>query len=192
MPNSPATARLQRRSLTLEGVPLDRNPMSNLPSPPSFESLVTSQDLALFLDFDGTLVELAATPDGIDVPRHLARSLHALSDRLGGRLALVSGRAIVDLEQHLGPMAIAKAGSHGGDCRGSGRQEHRRYTQRPPAGVAGPRGGIRETARIFAGGQAARRRPALSRRSLAGGGRRRICGSAWRQRAIWTSSAANA
>ncbi len=93
--------------------------MSNLPSPPSFESLVTSQDLALFLDFDGTLVELAATPDGIDVPRHLARSLHALSDRLGGRLALVSGRAIVDLEQHLGPMAIAKAGSHGGDCRGA-------------------------------------------------------------------------
>lgn len=64
-------------------------------------------------------MELAETPDGIDVPNHLAKSLHALSDRLNGRLALVSGRAIVDLEQHLGPMSIAKAGSHGGDCRGA-------------------------------------------------------------------------
>ena len=93
--------------------------MSDLPSPPGFAALAASRDLALFLDFDGTLVELAATPDGIDVPQNLAESLHALSERLDGRLALVSGRAIVDLEQHLGPMSIAKAGSHGGDCRGA-------------------------------------------------------------------------
>ncbi|WP_237392389.1 trehalose-phosphatase [Aurantiacibacter rhizosphaerae] len=91
--------------------------MQNLPPPPSFEALLSSQDIALFLDFDGTLVELAETPDGIDVPQHLAKNLHALFDRLNGRLALVSGRAIVDLEQHLGPLTIAKAGSHGGDCR---------------------------------------------------------------------------
>ncbi len=93
--------------------------MADLPSPPGFAALAESQDVALFLDFDGTLVELAATPDGIHVPQNLAKSLHALSDRLDGRLALVSGRAIVDLEQHLGPMSIAKAGSHGGDCRGA-------------------------------------------------------------------------
>ncbi|WP_338245389.1 trehalose-phosphatase [Aurantiacibacter hainanensis] len=94
--------------------------MPHLPPPPDLDSLLSAQGdtpLALFLDFDGTLVELASTPDGIDVPRHLADSLHDLSDRLDGRLALVSGRAIVDLERHLDPMSIAKAGSHGSDCR---------------------------------------------------------------------------
>lgn len=93
--------------------------MPDLPPPPDLDSMLASaQDpLALFLDFDGTLVDLASTPDGIHVPGHLASSLHDLADKLDGRLALVSGRAIVDLEQHLGPMSIAKAGSHGSDCR---------------------------------------------------------------------------
>ncbi|MFB0611670.1 trehalose-phosphatase [Aurantiacibacter poecillastricola] len=94
--------------------------MSDLPSPPSLDSLAgDSRPLALFLDFDGTLVELASTPDGIDVPAHLSASLHRLSDRLDGRVALVSGRAIVDLERHLGPVSLARAGSHGSDCRGA-------------------------------------------------------------------------
>ncbi|WP_241657276.1 trehalose-phosphatase [Aurantiacibacter suaedae] len=73
--------------------------------------------LALFLDFDGTLVELARGPDDIVVPEGLVEALTRLSDRLDGRLALVSGRAIVDLEKHLGPLALARAGSHGADCR---------------------------------------------------------------------------
>lgn len=94
--------------------------MPDLPPPPDLDTLLApagQSPLALFLDFDGTLVDLAPTPDGIQVPPHLSRSLHRLADRLKGRLALVSGRAIVDLEDHLGPMSIAKAGSHGSDCR---------------------------------------------------------------------------
>ena len=75
--------------------------------------------LALFLDFDGTLVDLAPTPDSISVPDGMARQLHRLSLRLNNRLALVSGRAIVDLEKHLGPISVAVSGSHGGDCRGA-------------------------------------------------------------------------
>src|SRR5690606_20050930 len=66
-----------------------------------------------FLDFDGTLVGIAETPDAILVPGDLAARLGALGQRLDGRLALVSGRAAGDLEQHLGAMAFARAGSHG-------------------------------------------------------------------------------
>lgn len=88
-----------------------------LPAPPPLEALAAGRPLALFLDFDGTLVDIAPTPDTIHVPVDMAARLHALSARLEGRLALVSGRAIANLEEHLGPLAIARAGSHGGDCR---------------------------------------------------------------------------
>ena len=84
-----------------------------LPSPPPLNRLAGDAPLALFLDFDGTLVELADTPDGIHVPATLCERLKALADRLEGRLALVSGRALADIEEHLPGIAVARAGSHG-------------------------------------------------------------------------------
>jgi trehalose 6-phosphate phosphatase len=74
-------------------------------------------DAALFLDFDGTLVELAETPDSIRVPEGLAPLLERLRERLGGRLAIVSGRSISDLERHLPASGIAFSGSHGLELR---------------------------------------------------------------------------
>ncbi len=91
--------------------------MPDLPPAPSLASLVQQGPLALFIDFDGTLVDLAPTPDSIHVPNGLMDRLHVLSQQLEGRLALVSGRAIVDLEKHLGPVTVAVSGSHGSDCR---------------------------------------------------------------------------
>jgi trehalose 6-phosphate phosphatase len=70
-------------------------------------------DAALFLDFDGTLVELAETPDRIRVPPALEPMLRRLRRRLKGRLAIVSGRSIADLERHLPNAGIAFSGSHG-------------------------------------------------------------------------------
>src|SRR5687768_18043063 len=75
---------------------------------------------ALFLDFDGTLVELAEAPDAIHVPGDLHPLLERLAARLGGRLALVSGRAIADLDRHLAIAGIAVAGSHGLELRPAG------------------------------------------------------------------------
>jgi len=86
---------------------------SALEAPPVLDSLRSAGALALFLDFDGTLVELAARPEAIVVPDAVSERLWSLSARLEGRLALVSGRAIDDLERHLGSLAIARAGSHG-------------------------------------------------------------------------------
>lgn len=88
-----------------------------LPPPPTLDALVEAGPVALFLDFDGTLVNIAPTPDGIDVPGDMAPRLGKLADRLKGRLALVSGRAIADLEKHLGTIRLPVAGSHGSDCR---------------------------------------------------------------------------
>ena len=74
-------------------------------------------DMALFLDFDGTLVELAARPDAIIIPPPLIGTLAALYLRLGGALALVSGRRLPDLDQFLSPLQLPAAGEHGGQRR---------------------------------------------------------------------------
>jgi len=85
----------------------------DLPPPPELDTLLAGEPIALFLDFDGTLVDIAPTPDGITVPANIGERLAALSERIGGRLALVSGRSIDDLEAHCGPLHVACAGSHG-------------------------------------------------------------------------------
>ena len=71
------------------------------------------KDASLFLDFDGTLVELAPSPDAVKVEDDLRSLLSRLQSRLDGRLVLLSGRAVTDLLGHLHPVAIAVGGSHG-------------------------------------------------------------------------------
>lgn len=86
-------------------------------SPPPLASMLQGGPVALFLDFDGTLVELAPGPDAIEPAAGLADNLTALSHRLQHRCALISGRAIIDIERHLGSLPTAAAGSHGEDRR---------------------------------------------------------------------------
>lgn len=75
---------------------------------------------ALFLDFDGTLVELAESPDSIRVPPRLGPLLERLRRRLGGRLAIISGRSMADLERHVPLAGLAFSGSHGLELRLAG------------------------------------------------------------------------
>ncbi|MDE8650279.1 trehalose-phosphatase [Novosphingobium album (ex Liu et al. 2023)] len=75
---------------------------------------------ALFLDFDGTLVEIAAHPDAVRVAPGLPALIESLRIRLEGRLAIVSGRSLASLDRALGPIAVAMAGSHGGEFREAG------------------------------------------------------------------------
>lgn len=79
---------------------------------------------ALFLDFDGTLVELADAPDLIQIPDTLPDLLVRLAERLAGRLAIVSGRSIDDLDRHLGCSGLAVSGSHGLELRLPGGCSH--------------------------------------------------------------------
>ena len=68
---------------------------------------------ALFLDFDGTLVEIASAPDRVQVEAQLPELLGALARRLGGAVAVVSGRPIEELARLLHPFAGGLAGLHG-------------------------------------------------------------------------------
>lgn len=88
-----------------------------LSPPPALATLLEGSGIALFLDFDGTLVEIAPAPDAIVPVPSLADHLAQLSQRLDGRCAIVSGRAIDDIERHVGPLSVAMAGSHGSDIR---------------------------------------------------------------------------
>lgn len=75
--------------------------------------------LAVFLDIDGTLLDIARTPEAVVVPPGLPESLIRLSGRLGGALALVTGRSIETVDRLLGISAIAVCGLHGAEQRNS-------------------------------------------------------------------------
>jgi trehalose 6-phosphate phosphatase len=71
------------------------------------------------LDMDGTLIDLAPTPDSVVVPPGLPETLADLRDALGGALAIVTGRPIETVDRLLGHAPGAVAGEHGGALRRS-------------------------------------------------------------------------
>ncbi|MEX2642400.1 MAG: trehalose-phosphatase, partial [Acetobacterales bacterium] len=68
---------------------------------------------ALFLDVDGTLLEIAATPQAVAVSDRLIDLLATLKRRHGGAVALVSGRPLGQLDALFRPVALPMAGLHG-------------------------------------------------------------------------------
>lgn len=81
--------------------------------------LLGAPDCALFLDFDGTLVDIAPLPSQVVVTPALCAALAALQVRLGGRLAVISGRPIAELDTLLAPLVLPAAGVHGMERRGA-------------------------------------------------------------------------
>jgi trehalose 6-phosphate phosphatase len=88
---------------------------------------------ALLLDLDGTLLDIAPTPDAVLAPPELIASLCALRVRLDGALAVVSGRPVEQVEALLGDAVGAIAGEHGGAIRyAPGEALDRFELPRPP------------------------------------------------------------
>lgn len=75
---------------------------------------------ALFLDFDGTLVDIQPLPDAVSVDARLHQLIARLADRLDGRVAIVSGRSIEQLDALFGGLTLATSGSHGAELRVAG------------------------------------------------------------------------
>ncbi|MGE0257939.1 MAG: trehalose-phosphatase [Alphaproteobacteria bacterium] len=72
---------------------------------------------ALFLDLDGTLLEIAPRPELVAAPEGLAELLARVARQRGGALAVISGRRIDDLDRYLRPWRGAAAGVHGAERR---------------------------------------------------------------------------
>ena len=106
-----------------------------------------TSDAALFLDFDGTLVALAETPEAVQVPAAMVPLLSDLHELLGGALAVVSGRQIDVIDRFLAPLRLPAAGEHGVQRRGAGgrMQEQRAPDLVPALEVAN------ELARVYEG-----------------------------------------
>ena len=75
------------------------------------------QKVALFLDVDGTLYEIVNSPSLIKPCFKLQKKLQTICNRLGGALALVSGRSLVDLDRIFENNKISVAGNHGAQVR---------------------------------------------------------------------------
>ena len=91
------------------------------PTPPNEPALAAlslyPQEWALVLDIDGTLLDLAETPDSMAVPPSRPFALHALSRQLGGALALITGRAVSFVDPLFAPFRFPVAGLHGAERR---------------------------------------------------------------------------
>ncbi|WP_303542119.1 trehalose-phosphatase [Sphingomonas natans] len=88
---------------------------------------------SLFLDFDGTLVEIADRPDAVIVDDRLRAVLTALDTALERRLAIVTGRPAAEVERLLGLARLSVSGSHGAEIVWP---DGRRREAAPPAWLA--------------------------------------------------------
>lgn len=84
-----------------------------IPLPKSIDAKRT----ALLLDVDGTLLDIAKTPDGVVVPLSLRTTLQDLLSLTGGAVALVSGRTIGTLDGLFQPLKLPCIGAHGAEMR---------------------------------------------------------------------------
>src|SRR5690349_21217031 len=85
-------------------------------------AFIPERNIALFLDVDGTLIEIASTPDAVRVPAALRNTLQLATARENGALALISGRCIRELDALFAPCLFPAAGQHGlerRDARGN-------------------------------------------------------------------------
>jgi trehalose 6-phosphate phosphatase len=72
---------------------------------------------AILLDIDGTILDLAPSPQQVWVPTGLRQTLTRLDYATGGALALVSGRSLSDIDLIFSPLELAAIGGHGAEMR---------------------------------------------------------------------------
>jgi trehalose 6-phosphate phosphatase len=96
---------------SLDAVPVPRSLLPQL------------SEIAILLDIDGTLLDLAPTPREVWVPPGLAKTLNRLHRRASGALAMVSGRSLNDIDLIFAPDQFPAVGGHGAEMRVTSESE---------------------------------------------------------------------
>lgn len=89
----------------------DRSGSSNAPA------LKDPSRVALFLDLDGTVLDIAQAPAEVTTPPDLTPALRRLQAKLDGAVAILTGRKIADVDRLLAPLRLPAAGVHGSEFR---------------------------------------------------------------------------
>ncbi|HYD28507.1 trehalose-phosphatase [Brevundimonas sp.] len=111
---------MQSSNLITDGAPAPVEAVSHLPPPP-----IRLPRPALFLDLDGVLAPLAETPDAVVPHPERTATLRAVADRLDGRVAIVSGRTIAEIDRIAEAAAASASGVHGLERRRADGSLHR-------------------------------------------------------------------
>jgi trehalose 6-phosphate phosphatase len=108
-------------------------PSAPLPSlaAPQVSEFSLARD-AFLLDIDGTLLDIAPTPDSVHVPAALKATLAILQQSAGGAVALVSGRPLSAIDHLFAPVSLTAIGCHGAEWRKK-PGEHPEFRARPLA-----------------------------------------------------------
>jgi trehalose 6-phosphate phosphatase len=95
--------------------PINSSPDSAPGTGPALRSSLAGH--ALYLDIDGTILDLAPSPEAVDVPVWMVPLLQRLARRLDGAVAFVSGRPIASIDRLFSPLSFPAVGVHGGEVR---------------------------------------------------------------------------
>src|SRR6202140_143673 len=95
--------------------PINTSPDSANEPRPALRSSLAGH--ALYLDIDGTILDLAPSPEAVEVPVWMVPLLQRLSRKLDGAVAFVSGRPIAAIDLLFRPLSFPAVGVHGGEVR---------------------------------------------------------------------------
>jgi len=98
-------------------------------------ALAHPREIALFLDVDGTLLHIAATPAAVTIGHATIELLQRAHAATEGALALITGRAVADVDRLFAPLALPVAGQHGLERRDAAGAVHRHAHPAPELGA---------------------------------------------------------
>lgn len=82
-----------------------------------YRPFVDLDAIAIFLDVDGTILDIAPKPQDVRVPQELRDALQCIVPRVGGAAAFISGRPLADIDRIFAPLKLPAVGGHGAEIR---------------------------------------------------------------------------
>ena len=93
---------------------------------------ITWSSSALFLDVDGTLLDIAERPQDVSADQVLVITLQTVADALDGAMALISGRQVADINRLFHPACFPTSGAHGAEYQDAAGRRHNKAVKPLP------------------------------------------------------------